>query len=303
MARHPARLHVHDDTLLWATPAGLATLTLENDSPASLRLPHAHPVFGDAEHLVTWKEEHTTVAMTEANTRWSVVLDAAGEAPQPEVPPRPPALELRSEDLSSDTAWFAFPTIDSRVVVTTHGTRGVVLDVPMDSAHGTALHTAVAKRFPEVVDWTVVISHHHPHYTGGLRPWTLAGADVLAHAAIADWLTQQLTVKRTLDPADLPTPDPRLTAIQKRHKLLGGRVVVHPIDDASGHTEAFLVTHLRDLDLLYVADLGSMREGAEQARVRGTWPDLFTKTPPQQVISGFPVSGTIPVWSFDQIAR
>lgn len=282
LAQRPEQLREVDEGIVWGFSGGLATLTFEGDRPVRLAWTEAHPVFGDVENHIVWRPGSIELAFTEADTRWTASFSPATSAPEA---PSPPA-RVHVVPLDEGAWMLEVPEADSRVVLVTAGTQGALLDAPLSTELGEALWAEAARLAPQVTDWLVVVSHHHPHYTGGLRPWVRHGARLLVHDDLASWLRPELERDRTGDPGvraviDLVRPGDTL-------HLLDGHLWVMAIDDASGHTDAFLVSFLQDSRTLYVADLA--RQPSEgPAKHRGTWPALVQRWQVNRVVSGFPL--------------
>ncbi|MEZ4237113.1 MAG: polysaccharide deacetylase family protein [Myxococcota bacterium] len=257
----PANLRAVDrHTVLWGSPEGLFELTLAHGRPVRLERRYAHPVFGDTADVATWSDYEdvggTTLPATwtleraQDDARWWLsatltdVVSPASEPPLPEVFDTVPL---------GDDAWaVAIPAADARSLVVRRGEEGLVFDPPLSSALGETLWRTARELAPEVTQWAVVVSHHHPHYTGGLRPFARDGVPVVVSPLLVPWVTALLQAPRDLDPADPPIPSP---VVRTDTRLAGVRIV--EIGAASEHTDSYRVAALPEHGLLYAADLVS----------------------------------------------
>ncbi|MFY0539710.1 hypothetical protein [Nannocystis pusilla] len=117
---------------------------------------------------------HEDLAPAEAETHW---LPLAGTDPPPA--PRPPANVVA---LSPALFLVELPLEDSRAAFAVFDDFVVVLDAPLRSAAGEDLLAAVRAHAPDKEIRYAVFGHHHPHYSGGLRPLIHAGATIVTTA-------------------------------------------------------------------------------------------------------------------------
>ncbi len=299
----PARLHATSEGLLWAMGEGMATVAGQpGDDTLTLTLPRAHPVFGDVSDEITWTRSASApsveIVRAEANTRWRLQLVAADGRPSGAPPSPPPPSTWAHQEVSPGVHVFDLPEADSRTVLVVQGDEGVLFDPPLSSDIGARLVQAAKAQAPQVRTWSVVVSHHHPHYTGGLRPWARMGATIHAPAAIRDWLLELLASDRPLSPDDPPVPNARVVGVSRPMKLAGGAVALRPIDATSGHTEAFVLSYLTASRTLYIADLGWWKEGTTAPRLRGNWPEDLGRWKPTHAISAFPLENAKVRWDW-----
>lgn len=283
------------NTWLWAAD-GLWTLTLEDGLPSRLERRRAHPVFGDLTEAVTWSgwEEVAghlvpgawTANLADTDTRWSLEAQRSRAVAPAPAPPEPQPLGTRT--LQPGVHVVELPDANARSLVVTRGTEGVVFDPPLSSALGAELLAAARDLGPEVEDWVVVVSHHHPHYTGGLRPFARAGIEIAVAEPLVGWVTELLQAPRLLDPSDPPVADPRVVVSTER-----AGVELIDLGAESGHTDSYRVAVFPDLDLLYAADLLSFPTDGPSRRGPGMWAVL--ERAPSDVSTAFsawPLEGT-----------
>jgi peptidoglycan/xylan/chitin deacetylase (PgdA/CDA1 family)/glyoxylase-like metal-dependent hydrolase (beta-lactamase superfamily II) len=293
----PADVRVlSDDTVLWSAD-GLWTLTLDDGLPTRLERSRAHPVFGDVRDVLTWTDwspvgDHLvpgrwTLELAGDDTRYAVQAERTTVGRAPALAPPDP---LSSRELQPGTWAVSIPAADARSLVVAEGTEGLLFDPPLSSDLGAQLLDTARRLAPEVEQWAVVVSHHHPHYTGGLRPFARAGIPIVVHPDLVGWVTELLQQPRALDPTDPGTPTPDVTTSTT---LAGVELIT--LGAASEHTDSYLVASFADRGLLYAADLlsfpddGPPRRRAGVAAVLDRVPDGVN-----QAFSAWPLDGTVP---------
>jgi len=295
LASRPASLWpVDDQTIAWSSEQGMATIHLGEGGLEQIVLRRDHSVFGDVEDRILWTDGTVELHRAQTDSRWSAVL-APGEGEATPAAP-PPVEPLPIHDLGDGLWAIDIPAAHSRSYAYVRGDEGVVLDAPLSDAIGQELLDRVQALGPNVA-WSVVVSHHHPHYVGGLRPFVRAGVPIHAHEDLVDWLRGQLVQPRRRDGDDAPAA-PELHPIGRRTQLLDGAVRLHRLDEDSGHTDAFVATELPELGALYIADLGACYDEREPW-TRGAWPELAAKRGLARILSAFPLDGTRPDCPFD----
>ena len=283
LAASPERLVASDSAVLWGFEEGLARIQLADDGTAqSLTWESLHPVFGPVTQGIRWTPDRMELELVEADSRWSV---HARRGPIEPVTCDDPPARIQVEPLGDGLYALGVPEADARVLIVVRGREGVLFDAPLSSAIGQALWTEANRLAPDVRRWSVVVSHHHPHYTGGLRPWVDHGARLYVHSALEAWIRTLLTAPRP----DAPSRAPKIQPVTDGSTLLDGRVELRTIDAASGHTDAFVIARIGG-ELVYVADLARQTPTGE-VRHRGTWPTEVAAWASARVFSGFPLSG------------
>jgi glyoxylase-like metal-dependent hydrolase (beta-lactamase superfamily II) len=190
---------------------------------------------------------------------------------------------------------------DSRSLAVELESSVAVLEASTTSAAGEAIVDAVAARLPGKPVRFVFFSHHHPHYTGGLRAFVAAGATVVTTPGNAR-LVEEIAGRRfTLSPDRLQ----REPAAARVEPFAGTRVVedgtnrLEAIDlgAASNHTDEYVVFYLPRQRLLFHGDLGwySGPDGALRAgrRAAGLVEEIERrKLDVETVVQGWPVVRT-----------
>ncbi len=125
--------------------------SLADHWPVSLRVPVAHPVFGDLEQSVEWTwSEPMGVVLTfaEVDTRLQLLLTPAPSGAPPERPRLPEAVEVRATEVAPGVHALDVPDADVRVVVVVDGDRAVLLDAPLGGPIADTVHRRARARAP-----------------------------------------------------------------------------------------------------------------------------------------------------------
>lgn len=284
MARSPERLVASDGAVLWGFSGGLARIQLASDGTvSSLTWESQHPVFGPVTQGFRWSADRVEMDLVEADSRWSLHAERGAMA---EVSCDGPPARIEVSPVGEGLYALAVPEADARVLLAIRGREGVLFDAPLSSAIGRALWAEANRLAPEVRRWSVVVSHHHPHYTGGLRPWVEQGARLYVHGALEGWIRELVTAPRP----DAPSRSPKIERVTDATTLLDGLVQLRTIDATSGHTDAFVIARIDGAEpLVYVADL-AVQTASGEVRHRGTWPETLGSWRPARIFSGFPLS-------------
>ncbi len=161
------------------------------------------------------------------------------------------------------------PDAATRSLVLEFADHLVLLETSSDVPHGERLRAAIGALSTKPVRY-VAFGHHHPDYTGGLRPFiadsatiVCPGSDAAYVAEIAHWsflLEPDRLWKRR--PGGLTPPIDTLVAGRWRHADTVNEVVALDIGAASRHTDAYVVFWLPRAKMLFEGDLGWFDSGA-----------------------------------------
>jgi glyoxylase-like metal-dependent hydrolase (beta-lactamase superfamily II) len=104
------------------------------------------------------------------------------------------------------------------------------------------------------------MSHHHPHYTAGLRPFVHAGVTLLTTPGNRALLESVATRPHRMRP-DAQEREPRAAQFElvEGHRVLTDATATLELIDvgaASGHTDEYVVFYLPQHRLLFEGDLG-----------------------------------------------
>ncbi|MFZ6184752.1 hypothetical protein [Nannocystis pusilla] len=122
----------------------------------------------------------------------------------------------------------------------------VVLDAPLRSAAGEDLLAAVRAHAPDKEIRYAVFGHHHPHYSGGLRPLIHAGATIVTTAGNVPLIEDLARRPYALAPDALAREPraPKFLVVDGKHVFsdASGRALeLHDIGAYTEHTDSYLV--------------------------------------------------------------
>ncbi|MCY1009140.1 hypothetical protein OV079_26965 [Nannocystis pusilla] len=212
---------------------------------------------------------HEDLAPAEAETHW---LPLAGTDPSPA--PRPPAKIVA---LSPALFLVELPLEDTRAAFAVFDDFVVVLDAPLRSAAGEDLLAAVRAHAPDKEIRYAVFGHHHPHYSGGLRPLIHAGATIVTTAGNVPLIEDLARRPHALAPDALAREPraPKFLVVDGRHVFsdASGRALeLHDIGAYTEHTDSYLVYYFPRERLRVEGDLaGSLSRARCRARGRRRW--------------------------------
>jgi hypothetical protein len=150
--------------------------------------------------------------------------------------------------------------VDSRSLVVEFADHLAVIEAAVSSANGERLVDAVKRRWPSKPIRYALVSHHHPHYVGGLRALIAEGATVVTTPGNEALVRQIAAYPFKLRPDRLArSPRPlSLQTFDKRYELSDptNRVVAVNIGDRSQHTAEFVVFWLPQARLLFETEQG-----------------------------------------------
>jgi glyoxylase-like metal-dependent hydrolase (beta-lactamase superfamily II) len=151
----------------------------------------------------------------------------------------------------------------------------VVLEAPQDSATGERIVDALAAARPGKPIRTVLFSHHHARFCGGLRAFIAAGASIATTPDVTPFVESAVTRPFTLAPDRLARRGGRLRfeTFDAGRRFADGEVEldVLPLGAAAGHSDDYLVFWLPRARLLFVGDLAwsGFEGGAPRATKSG----------------------------------
>ena len=150
--------------------------------------------------------------------------------------------------------------VDSRSLVVEFADHLAVIEAAVSSANGERLVDAVKQRWPSKPIRYALVSHHHPHYVGGLRALIAEGATVVTTPGNEALIRQIAAYPFRLRPDRLArSPRPlSLQTFDKRYELSDptNRLVAVNIGDRSQHTAEFVVFWLPQARLLFETEQG-----------------------------------------------
>lgn len=187
---------------------------------------------------------------------------------------------LSWRDLGQGVYSVAVAEHEARVFVVAFNDHSVVLDAVGDSRSTEQLLELVSQKLPGQPVTKVVISHFHPFYTWGIRPYVQRGVEIITTPTVMPYL-QQLTGNAHALMPDRLFFDPQplnITHVTDRLVLEDerNRLEIYDIGEHSNHTPEYLVTYFPKLKLLIQGDLLWMRPDRPRHRASSRGKGLYT---------------------------
>ena len=300
-----------------------ACAVLRDDPRRGAILQEAH-VFGDT--IVSgrvWPDSLRSMGLP-ADVTWTLtehfvavednVPLAEFAAPDRVAPPAPAADTAARVVALASGAWAVeLPDADTRSLAVEFSDHLVLLETSCDNIHGERLLAALRARFPHKPVRFVSFSHHHPDYTGGLRPFLADSAEVVCAAEIAPFVDEIAHLNFSVVPDRLWREYPEgctaridtLRAGRWRHADASNELVALDIGPKSNHTDHYLVFWLPRQRLLFEGDLGFVTvDGTLRAsrRAQGLLQAVdAAKFAPQTVVQSWPVNGNAASVTYAQL--
>jgi hypothetical protein len=248
----------------------------------------AHPRLGDVHNTIRYRYDSIAapsgfdMVLYERDHNWtltaertSFTTDADAEtllaAPATFEPAPPDAGELVGDPVIvqfADGVWsLDCEDVDSRTLVVEFADHLALIEVAVGSAHGERLVDAVQRRWPEKAIRWVLFSHHHPHYTGGLRALIAAGATVVTTAGNKDYVQRVARYPFRLEPDRLARAPRslRLRTFTDRFELKDetNTLIAIDIGERSTHTDEFAIFWLPRQRLVFETEQGWVTTNGE----------------------------------------
>jgi hypothetical protein len=252
------------------------------DRVIAARARRPHPRLGDVVDSVTFRYGDTmapvatTLRIHERDQAWSLeeLRVSSRETTLPEslfLPPREVTRASVDPDSLSGEAVIGpalapgvWPVdmndIESRSLVVEFADYLAVIEAAVSSANGERLVDTIKRRWPSKPIRYALVSHHHPHYVGGLRALIAEGATVVTTPGNEALVRQIAAYPFRLSP-DRLARSPRALSIRTfdtRFELADktNRLVAINIGERSQHTAEFAVFWLPEARLLFETELG-----------------------------------------------
>ena len=191
--------------------------------------------------------------------------------PVPAPPPAeaPVAPRATIEKVADDIYAVGLEHLDNTTLFLEAPDHVVAMEAPLDSATGELIIATIAAATNNKPIRYLLLSHHHPDYVGGIRPFVARGTRLVTTPGNADYLTSIAAGRRLLRP-DLQAERNRPCAIevvQGRRQLGEGahRVEIYDVGERTGHTREYLIYYFPAARLLFHGDLVSVKPGSEPA--------------------------------------
>lgn len=184
--------------------------------------------------------------------------DPASLAPSP---PEPVPAPVQFDSVAAG-AWTAtLPDRDTRSLVVEFRDHLAVIETSGTVEAGERLDAAVRRQFPGKPIRFVMFGHHHPDYTGGLRPFIADGVRVVTMPGNADYVREIAAAPFTLAPDRLArAPRPLALEVVRDGRWLDAdasqSLMAVDIGAHSNHTAEYLVFYLPRSKFLFEGDLG-----------------------------------------------
>ncbi len=141
----------------------------------------------------------------------------------------------------------------------------IAFEAPLDSATGELVIAAIDRTTGgKPIRW-LVLSHHHPDYVGGLRPFVARGTHIVTTPGNVDYIRQIAEAPHTVEPDQLArAPKPVVVEAVHAKRVLGEgatAVTLYDIGVFSSHTDEYLIYHFMRERILFVGDMVSLRPG------------------------------------------
>ncbi len=285
------------------------------DGAPKTEIPIAHPRLGNVTDTAIYGTlgpdgvpESVTLDVHDSDIAWrgTLELGSVGPAGGLEVPPAPAAAEAVPASITklADGLWDArVPAKDARSFVVEFDSFLVVIEAPWSSAVGEEIVDLIDGALSKKPIRYVLYSHHHPHYTGGLRAFMASGASVLAPSVHRDFVESiaALDFSRSPDRYAKHGEAASVIAFDETFTIAeaGRSIQVIDIGEQSNHTAAYMVVWLPDSKTLIQGDIGWFTDPSGELLVGARSAGLLRAVDErgldvQTLVQSWPVNGQAP---------
>lgn len=319
--------HRDDPASRWKLRAGERARLARFQAMAGLRgedliEPHAHPRLGDVRDSVIFTpgrdaKDPTTMleVLHERDGQWrmiqrlveagaSLAADSLFAAPAAFDPPDPSDDSLSAEPVIVELAPGVFAAemeaIDSRSLIVEFSDHLAVAELAVGSENGERIVEAARRRWPNKPIRYALFSHHHPHYTGGIRALIAEGATFVTTPGNEAMIRERATLPFTIRPDRLArSPKPvSIRTFADRTELAdaANQLIAINYGKRSEHTDEFVVFYLPRAKLLFESELGWFRmddgtlRGSRRAKTLLEWL-ASEKLDVERLAQGWPMRG------------
>jgi hypothetical protein len=262
-------LKIHDDTLRkerritssWAHPR-----FGDVDDNAALRFPMntAFPGPQSIEFHIFERDQDWTARMTPIDFPSTPFVPAHFAAPDTFELPGPDEHRLTGrltwQTIAPGLHLASMDDVESRSLVVEFADSLAVLEAAVSSANGERLVDAIHAKWPDKPIKWFLISHHHPHYLGGIRAFIAEGASIAVAPNNRDYVAEIAARRFTREPDRLAIAPKalRITTFEGRFRLADGtnELVALNIGERSQHTDDFLVFWFPRQRILFETEQG-----------------------------------------------
>lgn len=182
--------------------------------------------------------------------------------------------------LGQDVYTVTFAAHEARAFVVAFADHSVVLDAVGDSRAGEQVLDLVDAKLPGKPVTKLVLSHFHPFYTWGVRPYVQRGITIITTPTARPYLQQIVANPHAMLPDQLflNPKELQLELVEDRLVLedTHNRLEIYDIGPHTNHTPEYLVSVLPRLKLLVQGDLVWMRPDQARARASSRAKGLLT---------------------------
>jgi glyoxylase-like metal-dependent hydrolase (beta-lactamase superfamily II) len=289
--QNPARVTL---TLPSARTA-IATLDPTTRTIVAIEWPRAHPRLGDVSDTIAYEgfEGRRGVLMPksivarahEDGARYTLRLSMLSMPTSPDIEtlnaggtltaPVLPKVEVASSQVAPGLWQFTHSGADSRVLVLETAEGLMVFEAPVSSEVGEEFIAAIKRALPGKPLKALAVSHYHPHYTGGVRPFVAEGCTIYTTPQVEPYVRALATSPFTRAPDRLQRSPvaPTIQVVRGRLDMqdAAGAVAMIDIGLSSQHTDEYLVFHFPRAKVLFQGDLAYVAPGGTlRVMPRGT---------------------------------
>ncbi len=171
---------------------------------------------------------------------------------------------LPSHDLGKDVYVIELTPSDARSLLVGFSDFSVIVEAGDYSEISARLLATADRLLPDKPVRYVAMTHHHPLYTGGLRPYVQRGITVLATAGDVEYYRDLVTRPYRIQPDEQQRDprEPKFEVIDGKHVIKDGkqRLEFHEYD-YSTHVDEFVLPYLPSHKLIVTGDqVGILRD-------------------------------------------
>lgn len=229
---------------------------------------YAHPTFGDVTDSARRIGDTIQLEHAEADLTWSASIRQTALQHEPPTPLPREILPARPErrgplalqELADGVFMIDLEAHETRTLIIEFSDHLVALETSLTVTSSEQVIALLTRRWPTKPVRYVAFSHHHPHYTGGLRAYIAAGATVITPLETAAFVRELSERAFTLAPDSLAR-SPRACSIETYDDTFViedkvQRVEIYNLGEGSKHTKAYSVFYLPRQRILFEGDLG-----------------------------------------------